>query len=57
MATARSLQASAAAEPEMPGNAPGASAGASQVSFADPVFPPIVEEPEVASPVQPAAQQ
>jgi hypothetical protein len=57
MATARSLQASAAAEPEMPGNAPGASAGASQVSFADPVFPPVVEEPEVASPVQPAAQQ
>jgi hypothetical protein len=55
MATARSIQASSALDPEGLGNAPGASAGASQVSFNDPVFPPAAGgEPGVASPVQPA---
>ncbi len=53
-ATARSIQAASAPEPEvLQGNAPGASAGASQVGFNDPIFPPIEGEPEVASPVQP----
>lgn len=58
MATARSIQASSAPDPSGLGNAPGAAAGASQVSFNDPVFPPVDgEEPEVASPVQPTSQQ
>jgi len=58
MAMARSLQASSA--PDVPGlgNAPGADAGASQVSFNDPVFPPVDgEEPEVASPAVPDSDQ
>jgi len=58
MAIARSFQASSA--PDLPGlgNAPGADAGASQVSFNDPVFPPVDgEEPEVASPVVPDSDQ
>jgi hypothetical protein len=58
MAIARSIQASSA--PELPGlgNAPGADAGSSQVSFNDPVFPPAAGgEPEVASPVVPDSDQ
>jgi hypothetical protein len=36
------------------GNAPGASAGPTQISFSEPVFPPVNgDEPEVASPVMP----
>jgi len=57
MATARSIQAAAAPDPLGLGNAPGAEAGTSQVSFNDPVFPPVEGEPEVASPVQPGSQQ
>jgi hypothetical protein len=58
MATARAIQASAAPETSGLGNAPGASAGASQVSFAEPVFPPVDgDEPAPASPVQPTSQQ
>jgi hypothetical protein len=58
MAAARSIQASSAADPSGAGNAPGAQAGASQVSFSEPVFPPVDgEEPEVASPVQPGSGQ
>ncbi len=54
MATARAIQASLDLESSGLGNAPGAAAGASQVSFNDPVFPPVEgTEPEVASPVQP----
>jgi hypothetical protein len=55
MATARALQATVAPEPAQGiGNAPGASAGASQVTFAEPVFPPVSgDDPRVASPVQP----
>jgi len=55
MATARAIQASSAPEPSFLGNAPGASAGASQVSFSEPIFPPVSGgDPGVASPVQPA---
>jgi hypothetical protein len=56
MATARQLQASTLeSDPSgFDGNAPGASAGSSQVSFADPVFPPVSnDDPRVSSPVQP----
>ena len=36
------------------GNAPGASAGPTQIGFSEPVFPPVNgDEPEVASPVMP----
>ncbi|HJS73624.1 MAG TPA: hypothetical protein VJ921_05010, partial [Vicinamibacteria bacterium] len=36
------------------GNAPAASAGATQIGFSEPVFPPVSgDEPEVASPVMP----
>jgi hypothetical protein len=58
MAAARSLQASSAPDTSDPGNAPGAENGASQVSFSEPVFPPVNGEgPEVASPVQPGSGQ
>jgi hypothetical protein len=58
MAAARSVQVSSATDPSGLGNAPGAEAGASQVSFNEPVFPPVDgEEPEVASPVQPGSAQ
>jgi hypothetical protein len=58
MAAARSVQVSSAPDPSGLGNAPGAEAGASQVSFNEPVFPPVDgEEPEVASPVQPGSGQ
>jgi hypothetical protein len=56
LARALSLQASRSseAEPGLAGNAPGASAGASQISFSDPVFPPVDgNDPKVGSPVQP----
>ena len=53
-AMSRSLQAFSSPEPSILGNAPGASAGASQVSFNDPIFPPVAgDDPEVASPVRP----
>jgi hypothetical protein len=57
MATARSIQAASAPDPSGLGNAPGAAAGSSQVSFNDPVFPPTAGEPEVASPVLPDSDQ
>lgn len=58
MATARAIQAATAPDPTVLGNAPGASTGASQVSFSDPVFPPVSgEAPVVASPVQPGSGQ
>jgi hypothetical protein len=56
LARALSLQASrgSESEPGTGGNAPGASAGASQISFSDPVFPPVDGNgPNVGSPVQP----
>jgi hypothetical protein len=56
VAMARSLQASLATAPEpfVPGNAPGASAGSTQVGFADPIFPPVSgDDPDVASPSKP----
>jgi hypothetical protein len=53
-AMSRSLEAFSSPEPSILGNAPGASAGASQVSFNDPIFPPVAgDDPEVASPVRP----
>ena len=58
MATARSIQASSAPDPSGLGNAPGAEAGTSQVSFNDPVFPPTDgKDPAVASPVLPGSSQ
>ena len=59
MAAARSIQASSAPDgPSGLGNAPGAAAGASQVGFNDPIFPPVDgEAPDVASPVQPGSEQ
>jgi len=58
MATARSIQAFSAPDLSDLGNAPGAAVGASQVSFNDPVFPPVDgEEPDVASPVVPDSDQ
>ena len=58
MAAARSMQASSAADPSGVGNAPGAQAGASQISFSEPVFPPVSGSgPAVASPVQPGSGQ
>jgi hypothetical protein len=57
-ASARSVQASSAPEGGFLGNAPQASAGASQVSFADPVFPPLSgDDRDVASPVQPGSER
>jgi hypothetical protein len=56
LARALSLQASrsAEAEPSLEGNAPGAGSGASQISFSDPVTPPVEgAPPPVGSPVQP----
>jgi hypothetical protein len=56
MAIANRMQTSSTpqAEPFQNGNAPGASSGTSQVSFADPVFPPVdANDPRVATPVQP----
>ncbi|MGH9324594.1 MAG: hypothetical protein ACRD21_07700 [Vicinamibacteria bacterium] len=55
MATARALQSSVSDPMQLPdGNAPGASAGSRQVTFTDPIFPPVVnDDPPVASPVQP----
>ncbi len=58
-AAAGSMRASGAAL-DLPGvgNAPGASAGSSQVTFNDPVFPPTSGDgPDVASPVQPGSSQ
>jgi hypothetical protein len=57
-AAARSLSASSFTSGETApggsGNAPGASAGATQVTFSDPVFPPVAGgAPPVGSPVQP----
>jgi len=58
MATARSTEVSAGSVPSALGNAPGAAAGASQVSFNEPIFPPVDgNQPEVASPVQPGTRQ
>jgi hypothetical protein len=57
-AAARSLSASGSLDVAGPGNAPGASAGATQVSFNEPIFPPVGgNEPDVASPVQPGSSQ
>jgi hypothetical protein len=55
MAAARSPSASSSeVEPGASGNAPGASAGATQVTLSDPVFPPVGgADPPVSSPVQP----
>lgn len=58
MATARAIQVSSSPDPTSPGNAPAAAAGATQVTFTDPVFPPVdVDDPRVASPVQPSSAQ
>ncbi len=56
LAQAMSLQASRSseAEPGVASNVPGASAGAAQISFSDPVVPPVDgNDPRVGSPVQP----
>jgi hypothetical protein len=55
-AAARSISASASPDPVSGsiGNAPGATSGSTQITFSDPVFPPVSgDDPRVASPVQP----